>query len=90
METEKKEALKEILADSLVEGLFRIDGNCIDIEKSSAKWSLLDYLQNTLMYHGWTIDEIFTNLSDELTITCKPKRESCINCSNEIDKNYLK
>ena len=75
METEKKETLKEILADTLADGMFNIDGNCIDLEKPSVKWPLLDYIQDILTDHGWTIDEIYTDVSDELVITCKPKKK---------------
>ena len=75
METEQKETLKEILADTLVDEMFSIDRDCIRIEKSSVKWSLLDYIQVILSLHGWTIDKIFVNFSEELVIMCKPKRK---------------
>lgn len=73
---EKNETLKEILADTLVDEMFSIDRDCIRIEKSSVKWSLLDYIQVILSLHRWTIDKIFVNFfSEELVIMCKPKRK---------------
>lgn len=73
---EKNETLKEILADTLVDEMFSIDRDFIRIEKSSVKWSLLDYIQVILSLHRWTIDKIFVNFQEEeLVIMCKPKRK---------------
>lgn len=65
--------LKEALRFSLLDGIYEIFDNVIIVDRPVLKWPFVDYLQDMLTDHNWTIEEISYTIYDTMAIICRSK-----------------